>query len=133
MAELTLEAEQLKELEPERVEEIERKRMVLEQRFLLLQAPVLEKRAVLEARQRLLQFFRDLDDELLWIAEKRALSSIEDLEPSGTTPERERDVTSLSVSEVSSERSHAPRRLQLFDIQIQIKKSQVSFLLYMIC
>ena len=129
MAELNLEAEQLKEMAPETLEEIERKRMVLEQRFLLLVAPVREKRQELEARNRLLQLFRDLEDEQLWIAEKRALCMLDDLEPTGTTPERDRERERSSISDVSSERSHAPRRLQLIEIQLMLKKHRVGFLL----
>ena len=49
---------------------------LLEQRFLLLRAPVLEKRTALETRKRVRQFSRDVDEELMWIDEKRAVCQL---------------------------------------------------------
>ena len=114
-------------LEPERVDEIERKRMVLEQRFLLLQAPIREKRSALEVRHRLLQFFRDVEDELLWIDEKLRLATSDRPEDLGETNEFR--VPTPSVSSDSSFNRAASIRLEcgnlLLRVQLLQKKNRV--------
>lgn len=47
-------------------------------RFESLQEPLQERRAALEARNLLLQFFRDVDEEMAWVQEKLPLATAQD-------------------------------------------------------
>ncbi|XP_076252536.1 spectrin beta chain isoform X3 [Rhynchophorus ferrugineus] len=52
------------------INEIKAKKQKVEQRFELIKQPLLERQRVLEKKKEALQFRRDIEDELLWIAEK---------------------------------------------------------------
>ena len=68
------EAQALKESEPEKSEELDRKVMKIQQSFFAVQAPLQEKRKELDRKKRGKQFLRDVEEELLWINEKLPLA-----------------------------------------------------------
>ncbi len=48
--------------------------MIVEQRFQQLQAPMSQRKQVLERQKRVYQFLREVEDEKLWIEEKLPLA-----------------------------------------------------------
>lgn len=60
----------LKDIDPEKEEEIMQKKVRVEERFAKMLEPLMDRRAKLERTKRLHQFLRDIEDEKLWIAEK---------------------------------------------------------------
>jgi spectrin beta len=58
-----------------KMEEIKVKKTQVEQRFEQLKQPLLERQRILEKKKEALQFRRDVEDELLWIAEKMPQAS----------------------------------------------------------
>lgn len=71
---ITKEAQALKEREPEKSEELDRKVMKIQQSFFAVQAPLQERKKELDRKKRGKQFLRDIEDELLWINEKLPLA-----------------------------------------------------------
>ena len=71
--ELRLQAEKLKQLEPEKSEEIDSKRLQVEEKFSKLLQPLEQKKLRLEQQKRLHQYLRDIEDEQIWLGEKRHL------------------------------------------------------------
>ncbi|XP_064621468.1 spectrin beta chain-like isoform X3 [Lineus longissimus] len=72
---LESEAHYIKDMDPEKRMEIQRKKELIEQRFQQLQAPLVEKRTKLEKKKKYHQFLRDIEDERLWIEDKMRLAS----------------------------------------------------------
>ncbi|CAF0848373.1 unnamed protein product [Didymodactylos carnosus] len=68
--ELRLQAEKLKQLEPDKSQEIDTKRIQVEEKFSKLLQPLNEKKLRLEQQKRLHQYIRDIEDEQLWLNEK---------------------------------------------------------------
>ncbi|CAF0910362.1 unnamed protein product [Didymodactylos carnosus] len=68
--ELRLQAEKLKQLEPDKSQEIDTKRIQVEEKFSRLLQPLNEKKLRLEQQKRLHQYIRDIEDEQLWLNEK---------------------------------------------------------------
>lgn len=60
----------LKDIDPQKEEEIMQKKTRVEERFAKMLEPLIERRAKLERTKRLHQFLRDIEDEKMWIAEK---------------------------------------------------------------
>lgn len=58
-----------------KLEEIKVKKTQVELRFEQLKQPLLERQRILEKKKEALQFRRDVEDELLWIAEKMPQAS----------------------------------------------------------
>ncbi len=71
--ELRVQAEKLKQLEPEKSEEIEIKRLQVEEKFSKLLQPLEQKKLRLEQQKHLHQYLRDIEDEQIWLSEKRHL------------------------------------------------------------
>ncbi|CAF3645885.1 unnamed protein product [Adineta steineri] len=71
--ELRVQAEKLKQLEPEKSEEIDTKRLQVEEKFSKLLLPLEQKKLRLEQQKHLHQYFRDIEDEQIWLSEKRHL------------------------------------------------------------
>jgi spectrin beta len=76
--ELKEQAVHLKENEPERSEDIDLKRVNIQERFVRVMQPLEEQRKQLEAQKRVYQFIRDCEDEILWIDEKGQLAQSSD-------------------------------------------------------
>ena len=72
--ELQSQAQRLKTIEPEKEQEIEAKRVMIEEKFKKIQEPLLQKRAQLEKDKQRHQFVRDVEDEDLWINETLPLA-----------------------------------------------------------
>ena len=72
--ELQSQAQRLKTIEPEKEQEIEAKRVMIEEKFKKIQEPLLQKRAQLEKGKKRHQFVRDVEDEDLWINETLPLA-----------------------------------------------------------
>ncbi|XP_045479704.1 spectrin beta chain isoform X5 [Harmonia axyridis] len=71
VTELEKQTQHLETKAPEKnMEEIKMKKTQVEQRFQQLKQPLIERQRVLEKKKEALQFRRDVEDELLWIAEK---------------------------------------------------------------
>ncbi|CAF1170255.1 unnamed protein product [Adineta ricciae] len=71
--ELRVQAEKLKQLEPEKSEEIDSKRLQVEEKFSKLLLPLEQKKLRLEQQKHLHQYLRDIEDEQIWLSEKRHL------------------------------------------------------------
>ena len=71
--ELRVQAEKLKQLEPDKSEEIDSKRLQVEEKFSKLLQPLEQKKLRLEQQKHLHQYFRDIEDEQIWLNEKRQL------------------------------------------------------------
>ena len=71
--ELRVQAEKLKQLEPEKSEEIDNKRLQVEEKFSKLLLPLEQKKLRLEQQKHLHQYLRDIEDEQIWLSEKRHL------------------------------------------------------------
>ena len=71
--ELRVQAEKLKQLEPEKSEEIDTKRLQVEEKFSKLLQPLEQKKLRLEQQKHLHQYLRDIEDEQIWLSEKRQL------------------------------------------------------------
>ncbi|CAF2200217.1 unnamed protein product [Rotaria magnacalcarata] len=71
--ELRVQAEKLKQLEPEKSEEIDTKRLQVEEKFSKLLLPLEQKKLRLEQQKHLHQYLRDIEDEQIWLSEKRHL------------------------------------------------------------
>lgn len=71
VTELEKQTQHLETKAPEKnMEEIKMKKTQVEQRFQQLKQPLLERQRILEKKKEALQFRRDVEDELLWVAEK---------------------------------------------------------------
>ncbi|XP_063228722.1 spectrin beta chain isoform X7 [Bacillus rossius redtenbacheri] len=70
VTELEKQAEYIKRTAPEKMDEIQQKKVKVEERFQQLKAPLLERQQQLEKKKEAFQFRRDVEDEKLWIAEK---------------------------------------------------------------
>ncbi|XP_041353644.1 spectrin beta chain-like isoform X2 [Gigantopelta aegis] len=73
--ELEVQAQQLAQKEPDQVEEIERRKAIVAERFAKIQQPLIQRRNMLEKVKRIHQFMRDIEDEKLWIEEKMPLAT----------------------------------------------------------
>jgi len=71
--ELRIQADKLKQLEPDKAEEIDHKRLQVEEKFSKLLLPLEQKKLRLEQQKHLHQYLRDIEDEQLWLSEKRQL------------------------------------------------------------
>ena len=71
--ELRIQADKLKQIEPEKSEEIEHKRLQVEEKFAKLLQPLEQKKLRLEQQKHLHQYLRDIEDEQIWLSEKRHL------------------------------------------------------------
>ena len=71
--ELRVQAEKLKQIEPEKSEEIDTKRLQVEEKFSKLLQPLEQKKLRLEQQKHLHQYLRDIEDEQIWLSEKRHL------------------------------------------------------------
>jgi len=71
--ELRVQADKLKQLEPEKADEIESKRLQVEEKFSKLLLPLEQKKLRLEQQKHLHQYLRDIEDEQIWLSEKRHL------------------------------------------------------------
>jgi spectrin beta len=71
--ELRVQAEKLKQIEPEKSEEIDIKRLQVEEKFSKLLQPLEQKKLRLEQQKHLHQYLRDIEDEQIWLSEKRHL------------------------------------------------------------
>lgn len=74
VTELGTQAEHLQKMDPEKTDEISRKKAYVEERFQRLQAPLIERKAQLLKKKEAYQFRRDVEDEKLWIQEKMPLA-----------------------------------------------------------
>ncbi|XP_050407107.1 spectrin beta chain isoform X3 [Patella vulgata] len=72
--ELESQAVHLKRLEPDREAEIEARKALVAERFAKIQRPLVQRRNQLEKVKRIHQFMRDIEDEKLWIEEKKPLA-----------------------------------------------------------
>uniref|UniRef100_T1IQM9 Spectrin beta chain n=1 Tax=Strigamia maritima TaxID=126957 RepID=T1IQM9_STRMM len=75
VVELQGQADFLQRMEPEKTDEIMTRKVVVEDRFEKLKAPLEARKAQLEKKKEAYQFRRDVEDELLWIAEKMPLAT----------------------------------------------------------
>ncbi|CAF4272574.1 unnamed protein product [Rotaria magnacalcarata] len=71
--ELRVQAEKLKQIEPEKSEEIDTKRLQVEEKFSQLLLPLEQKKLRLKQQKHLHQYMRDIEDEQIWLSEKRHL------------------------------------------------------------
>ncbi|XP_042895897.1 spectrin beta chain [Parasteatoda tepidariorum] len=78
VTELKSQAEYLKKMDPAKEDEIVVKKSYVEDRFQRLQAPLLERKALLLKKKEAYQFRRDIEDEKLWISEKKPLTESSD-------------------------------------------------------
>ncbi|CDW55393.1 Spectrin beta chain [Trichuris trichiura] len=65
---------QLEELRPEEFEAIKAHRLTVQEKFTRLQAPLEQRRKLLERKKEAFQFLRDVEDEKLWIADRRPMA-----------------------------------------------------------
>lgn len=70
VSELETQAEYLQRTAPEKMEGIQSKKQMVEERFEQIKAPLLERQRQLEKNKEAFQFRRDVEDEKLWVAEK---------------------------------------------------------------
>lgn len=75
VTELENQAEYLRQMDPDKVEEIVAKKSVVEDRFGKLKEPLVVRKAQLEKKKEAFQFRRDVEDEKLWINEKMPLAT----------------------------------------------------------
>ncbi|ODM93367.1 Spectrin beta chain, partial [Orchesella cincta] len=75
VTELENQAEYLRQIDPDKVEEIVAKKSVVESRFDKLKEPLVVRKAQLEKKKEAFQFRRDVEDEKLWINEKMPLAT----------------------------------------------------------
>uniref|UniRef100_A0A4D5R949 Spectrin beta chain n=1 Tax=Scolopendra viridis TaxID=118503 RepID=A0A4D5R949_SCOVI len=75
VVELKDQADFLQRKDPEKTDEIAAKKVVVENRFEKLKEPLLARKAQLEKKKEAYQFRRDVEDELLWIAEKMPVAT----------------------------------------------------------
>ncbi|XP_076464437.1 spectrin beta chain-like isoform X2 [Babylonia areolata] len=66
---LESQADHLRRIEPDKVDEIEKRRALVAERFAKIQAPLMLRRNALDKVKRIHQFMRDVEDEKLWIQE----------------------------------------------------------------
>ncbi|GFT00678.1 spectrin beta chain [Nephila pilipes] len=78
VTELKSQADYLRKMDPEKEDEIVVKKSYVEDRFQRLQAPLLERKAMLLKKKEAYQFRRDIEDEKLWISEKMPLTKSTD-------------------------------------------------------
>ncbi|GFY53200.1 spectrin beta chain [Trichonephila inaurata madagascariensis] len=78
VTELKSQADYLRKMDPEKEDEIVVKKSYVEDRFQRLQAPLLERKAMLLKKKEAYQFRRDVEDEKLWISEKMPLTTSTD-------------------------------------------------------
>lgn len=76
--ELKDQALKLKETEPEKADDIDFKRVNVQERFSRIMQPLDEQKKALEQQKRMFQFLRDCEDEMLWIDEKSQLAKSQD-------------------------------------------------------
>ncbi|XP_023337071.1 spectrin beta chain isoform X7 [Eurytemora carolleeae] len=79
MTELEGQADHLVRMEPENMEEIVAKKAKVEERFGAIMAPIEARKAELLKKKETFQFKRDVEDENLWIEEKMALASSQEV------------------------------------------------------
>jgi spectrin beta len=72
VSELESQAERLRKLMPDREEEIEAKKLQVASKFSGIMEPMEKRRKELLAKKEVCQFLRDVDNEQLWLEEKRA-------------------------------------------------------------
>lgn len=77
--ELKQQAALLKETEPEKSDQIDKKRETIEEKFQSIVQPLEEKKKQLQQQKRMFQFLRDCEDEVLWIGDKMRLASSPDV------------------------------------------------------
>ncbi|KRX67880.1 Spectrin beta chain [Trichinella sp. T9] len=65
---------QLEELRPEEFDAIKTHRLTVQEKFSKLQAPLEQRRQLLERKKEAFQFLRDVEDEKLWIADRRPMA-----------------------------------------------------------
>ncbi|GMR59132.1 hypothetical protein PMAYCL1PPCAC_29327 [Pristionchus mayeri] len=70
---------QLEEMHPETLEDIKAHRLAVQEQLQRLQAPLDDRRRLLERRKNAFQFGRDVDDEKIWIAERVAAARAKNL------------------------------------------------------
>lgn len=75
VTELENQAEYLRQMDPDKVEEIVAKKSVVESRFDKLKEPLVVRKQQLEKKKEAFQFRRDVEDEKLWINEKMPLAT----------------------------------------------------------
>lgn len=75
VTELENQAEYLRQMDPDKVEEIVAKKSVVEDRFGKLKEPLVVRKQQLEKKKEAFQFRRDVEDEKLWINEKMPLAT----------------------------------------------------------
>ncbi|XP_013782687.1 spectrin beta chain-like isoform X2 [Limulus polyphemus] len=78
VSEIKNQAEFLEKLEPDKGDDIQARKVHVEERFQRLQAPLLERKTQLLKKKEAYQFRRDIEDEKLWIQEKIPLASSTD-------------------------------------------------------
>ncbi|XP_032273432.1 spectrin beta chain, non-erythrocytic 5 [Phoca vitulina] len=83
-------------------QDVEDQAQQLLRRFESLQEPLQERRAALEARNLLLQFFRDVDEEMAWVQEKLPLATAQDCGQSLSTVRHLQEKHQNLESELSS-------------------------------
>lgn len=74
VTELHSQAEYLEKIEPEKAEVIEKKKVIVSERFEKLKAPLEDRKRQLLKKKEAYQFRRDVADELIWIDEKNQLA-----------------------------------------------------------
>ncbi|XP_021945798.1 spectrin beta chain isoform X7 [Folsomia candida] len=79
VTELENQAEYLKQMDPDKVEEIVAKKSTVESRFSKLKDPLVQRKQQLEKKKEAYQFRRDVEDEKLWCDEKIPLANSNDL------------------------------------------------------
>jgi len=79
VTELESQAEILRQMDPNKVEEIQTKKSVVESRFGKLKDPLNVRKQQLEKKKEAFQFQRDVEDEKLWISEKMPQATSTDL------------------------------------------------------
>lgn len=78
VTELQTQAEHLAQMDPEKIDEIEGKKVHVEDRFQQLQEPLLDRKKQLMKKKEAFQFCRDVEDEKLWIQEKMPVATSSD-------------------------------------------------------
>lgn len=111
--ELESQASHLRELDPDREEEIRARKSRVEERFRKVLAPLQQRRQQLERVKKVQQFLRDIEDEKMWIEEKLPQATGADFGNSLLSVQMLEKKTQSLQNEIDS---HEPRLQSVYDV-----------------
>jgi spectrin beta len=79
LSELDNQAERLEAIEPDKIDERRKQQELVAKRFDTIKAPIEQRKKELMKKKETFQFKRDVEDEKIWIEEKMALASSQEV------------------------------------------------------